>query len=258
MSEMPIGRSSEREMEALRQSFGQTTRSWADHTFESTESGWVAFSGLARPDYNLALVHGGDAAEQVGRVIDSVTALRRPALVMLAGAGLSGAQTLADAGWVSLQAMPFMHRSTGGSRPVDGVREITEDDLPACQEVASLAFGVGPELAAAVYTAETLRRPDAMAFGLFVDDELVSCLLSCRAGDTVTGWALATHPDHRRAGHAARLIAGGKHVETGLNGPSQDLCLASPAGVPLYASLGFHTTEYWQVWSRPRWVLGAA
>lgn len=258
MSDFPTGSPAEQDLDAYRRSFGETTRAWAKHTFECTDSGWLAFSGMARPDYNLALVHGGNAAEQVGQVIESVSALRKPALVMLAGAGLSGAQALADAGWVSLQAMPFMHRPLGGARPIDGVREITEDDLPACQEVAALAFGVGPELAAAVYTAETLHRPDATAYGLFVDDSLVSCLLSCRAGNTVTGWALATHPDHRRAGYAARLIAGGKNLEVERNGDSRDLCLASPAGVPLYASLDFVTVEYWQVWSRPRWVLGAS
>jgi hypothetical protein len=36
------------------------------------------------------------------------------------------------------------------------------------------------------------------------------------------------------------------------------LLQSSAAGESLSRSVGYEVVEYWQVWSRPRWVLGRA
>lgn len=258
MSDTTTRRSPDAALAERRRDFGNTCASWANARFEMEEHRWTAFSGAPQPDYNLVLVHGGDVHEQVRQSMADIKDLGSPALMMLAGAGLSGAQVLADAGWVSLHAIPLMHRGIVTKEPVESVRQITSDRVEECQKIAAAAFGIGPELAAVIYRSETLERPDVSVAGYFVDDELVSCGLLSRSGAISTGWALATHPDHRRAGYASYVIDGAKYYDALRHGPSEDLCLSSPSGLPLYTALGFVTLEHWQVWSRPRWVLGAS
>ncbi|MGU3432703.1 N-acetyltransferase [Actinomycetes bacterium M1A6_2h] len=243
---------------ASRQLFGSSTAVWAEHHHVLGESSWVSLSGSTSPDYNLALVHGGEVAAEITGALDRIRASGAPAIVMLAGQGLAGAQILADEGWVNIGSMPFMKRDRTDRRPDRAVRELREDDLDAARELASISFGVGAELAARVFSSRVLNRRDSVLSGLFEDGELVSCLLLCRAPGVSTGWALATQPGKRRGGYATRLIAGTSSIDAQQRGESSHLCLASPMAKPLYDVLGFETVEYWQTWSRPRWVLGAA
>jgi hypothetical protein len=41
-------------------------------------------------------------------------------------------------------------------------------------------------------------------------------------------------------------------------GATGSLLHSSVAGEKLYGALGYSTVEYWQLWSRPRWVIGNA
>jgi hypothetical protein len=41
-------------------------------------------------------------------------------------------------------------------------------------------------------------------------------------------------------------------------GARGSLLHAAIDGEPFYLSLGYRTLEWWQLWSRPRWVLGRA
>lgn len=246
-------------LETLRQAFGRSTAPWAHHRYEVDDHGWIAQSGAQQPDYNLALVHTGDVKRHVTDIVESVHGARIPTLVMLAGRGLSAAQVLADKGWVSIMAMPFVGTPTGDYDADSGVRELTADLLPEAQALASAAFGVGPEVAALAYSEEMLAREDTLFTGLQDDDGvLVACALMCRTEGAGSGWTVATLPGRRRAGYGSRLTTGTLAIDAAHRGSVPCLGLSSPDGLPLYTGLGFELLEYWQVWTRPRWVLGAA
>jgi ribosomal protein S18 acetylase RimI-like enzyme len=78
------------------------------------------------------------------------------------------------------------------------------------------------------------------------------------AGDVATAstvWSMSTPPDQQRRGYGDRLLRAvlSNVVEAG----SEEILLySSPSGERLYRSVGFRVVEYWQQWSRPRWILG--
>lgn len=242
----------------IRRAFGESAAPWAVAAHEMGDHHWLAFSGAQQIDYNIALVHGGDVRVLVTEAKDALASLGVPGLIMLAGEGLSGAQVLADAGWVAARAMPLMRRAANAGVAADSVREITPADLPRTRELAADAFGLGRDLAGAVFTEDLLARDDVVFGGLWEDDSMVCCGLLCRAEGISVGWTLATEPSRQRHGHATRLVAGVKHLDAGVRGPTEDLCLASIPGAPLYEHIGFERLEHWQVWTRPRWMLGAS
>lgn len=248
----------ETELERLRGLFGATTTAWAEHLFDTRPHAWTALSGGEQPDYNLALIHGGEVRAHIERALVDIERSRRPAIVMLAGPGLAGAQALTDAGWVCVGAMPFMVRENSGGTLDSDVRELTTDDLVDARALAGAAFGVGAEVAGRVFTPRILAHPDTTLAGLFIDEKLVSCGLMCRATGASTGWALATAAEHRGSGYARRLVAGNLEIDFAYRGPTVSLCLATPSGCRMYEKMGFTVVEYWQTWSKPRWFLGGS
>jgi predicted acetyltransferase len=68
---------------------------------------------------------------------------------------------------------------------------------------------------------------------------------------------MATLPGNQGHGYGRRLIqvALREQLEKGATG---SLLHSSVAGENLYRNLGYEVIEYFQMWSRPRWVLGLA
>ena len=68
---------------------------------------------------------------------------------------------------------------------------------------------------------------------------------------------MATLPGSQGRGFGRRLIEVALHdqLEKGATG---SLLYSTEAGEKLYRALGYEVTEYIQMWSRPRWVLGLA
>jgi len=93
-------------------------------------------------------------------------------------------------------------------------------------------------------------------WGLF-DPELVSCAVTAEVGDGLyVGWALATLPAYQHRHYGSSLL---HHIDEWYRtegGGMSSLHMGSVAGARLYASRGHTTLEHWQLWSKPRWVLG--
>jgi ribosomal protein S18 acetylase RimI-like enzyme len=76
-----------------------------------------------------------------------------------------------------------------------------------------------------------------------------------RAGDVVGVWSVGTSRSDRRHGYAQRLTCSVlSHLRAA--GATHAVLLASIPGGPLYRNVGFEVVDDWQMWSRPRWVLG--
>ena len=93
----------------------------------------------------------------------------------------------------------------------------------------------------------------AKAWGLFQAGELVSCAAVVTVDDTIAIWSMATPHDRQRHGYGRRLLSA-IHAAGRDAGATTSVLYASPEGEPLYRSIGYAVAEYWQVWSRARWV----
>jgi GNAT superfamily N-acetyltransferase len=237
--------------------YGRGTAPWsAGGRLEVEDDWWLALSHTPYVDYNLSLLHGPSSGEAVSHVLDAIGRARRPALVMLAGAGLGAADALGEAGWVCTGTQPFMARTAGPAVEDPAARPLRTEELAEARVLAGSAFGVPEEVSAIVYSEEALDRPDTRAWGLFEDGILRCCSLAVWVdGLFNVGWALATAPEHQRSGYGRRLLRASNFYRLHRGGPPVALCTASPAGERLYHEEGYITLEYWQSWSRARWVL---
>lgn len=242
-------------LETARLAYGRGTAVWAHLEHEVNATWWVALSGTRHTDVNQVLLCGEDAREALPGVLERVEATGKPSLLMLAGAGLSAAQDLADDSWVCVGALPFMYREARPGSEDARVRALTGDDLPAARQILSATFSTPPDAAGALYSPGLVERGDARAWGLF-DPELVSVAITAEVGEGLyVGWALATPPTRQRRGYGSSLL---RHIDEWYfrHGAMASLHLASSAGARMYAEREHLTLEHWQVWSRPRWLLG--
>jgi len=241
---------------AARAGYGRATALWAASGRHHVEDDWwIALSLTPFVDYNMALLHGDGSADAAPHVLDEVAAARVPAVVMLAGAGLSAGEVLREAGWVCTGALPFMARDTGPAELDPCFRELEPGDLAAARRLAGRAFGVPDEVGAILFADDALEREGAHLWGVFDDGELRCCSASVWIGDEYSvGWGLSTAPEHRRGGYARRLLRSSAARRLA-DGPPLALLMATPAGRHLYEQEGYVTLEHWQIWSRSRWVL---
>ena len=239
-----------------RTAYGRGTAVWsAPGLLHVEEDWWIALSLAPCVDYNMALLHGADGADAVSQVLDEVKSAHVPAVIMLAGAGLQAGNALADAGWVCTGALPFMGQGSVPAHDDPDVRLLAQHDFVQARGLASSAFGAAEAVGATIYSEDALEREGTRFWGLFEEDTLRCCAVSQYIdGRYSVGWGLSTAPENQRAGYGRRLMQAysARRVAEGL---PVALLMATPEGRHLYEQLGFATLEYWQIWSRRRWVL---
>lgn len=207
---------------------------------------WVALTGAASPDANVALVHGEDPTA-LARVIELIDAAGCPAMLDIAGAA---ADLVLPDRWQPVGDMPFMTSTLGDVptgvdlrvRPAEILDEDTVVDLCAQAyglEQAALRAVTGPVLAAG---------DPRCRFWLLVDDGVpVSTVLTSQVDDAVAVWCMATPAQYGRRGYGRALLAHVLHAAKAA-GAATGLLGATPAGYPLYAATGWTTVEHWQVY----------
>ena len=223
------------------------------------EPGFAMTLSCEQPvDYNVAICHA-PAAEVIRRALAEVDDSGSPALIMLAGAALGAARTLSDAGWVPVGTVPFMSLSISSGGLDGSVRRLDLAGLPVLRSHIEEAFGLPPLGARlAVPDSAAIDAHDAdpafAGWGLYQDDQMVAGLETVFVNDNVCIWSMATPPGLQHRGYGRRLLTG-VLAQCSIQGAETCLLIASTPGEPLYLSMGFAVVEYWQVWSRPRWVL---
>jgi GNAT superfamily N-acetyltransferase len=225
-------------------------------------------------DYNVACCHGPDRGD-LERSLAELSALRRPAIVMVAGAALGGVSLLADAGWVCIGSDPFMRLAldgpgdggvpgaggtpSGGAAGTAAPRLLDSAGVRQLRSVIEHTFAVPSELAEVALPGSAAQDapehdPAFEAWGLYEGGVLASGTGLVRTGTSVCVWSMATPPELQGRGYGRRLLSGALRAAAA-GGASQCLLIASPAGERLYRALGFDLLEHWQLWTRPRWVL---
>lgn len=244
-------------LDSVRRAYGASMRALTSGgSFSEGDGWWAGITGAPDPDYNLALVYGGDVAANVQHAYDGLTDAGYPSIILLASSGLGAAQSLADRGWVCAGALDLTYLIARDA-PVDpGFRSLDSADMAHAREVAIGAFGVAPGTAAVAYSDAMPATVGAEVVGLFDDELLQCCTLFVDSGELRTVWSLGTRNGRQHRGYARRLISAGAAYTHARRGPVPMCGLTTPRITPLYVAAGARVAESWQMWSRPRWLLG--
>jgi GNAT superfamily N-acetyltransferase len=246
----------------LRRLLGASARLWAgDAGVTAQDSGWTAFSGAASVDYNVVVSHGdgGELDAAVERIIEA----RLPAVLMVCGPALGEVQRLVERSWVCIGSSPLMALALAQAPapPADdgaGARRLGAADLPSLQALVGEAFDTSPQLSALAMPARAVDGPGLGIWGAFAPDgRLMSGLAAVRVEEAVAIWSMATAADARGRGYGRRALGSALAAARG-EGALTSVLYASAGGEPFYRRMGYVELERWQMWSRPRWVLGRA
>ncbi len=255
---------------ALRDHLGESSRLWGGpHPTCHVEPGyWQMLSNLRAIDYNVVGVHGEEGS-LIGRALEEIESARVPALVMVAGPALARVGELIDAGWTCFTASPLMALElpapgSGRGEPEDAaVRRIATRELAELRGVVTETFELAERLGPICVPDEVAlppgraRHPGSRvrydAFGLFLEDGLVSAVLTASVGTSACLWAMATPPGRQRQGYGRRLLLA-VTARLAEAGSERAVLLSSAAGRRLYGSLGFVVHDHWQVWTKKRWL----
>jgi ribosomal protein S18 acetylase RimI-like enzyme len=255
------------DLPGLRSLLGRSAAFWAGESGVRVEDGrWVALSGARAADYNVVMCHGASGDGLLVRSMEEIAEAGVPALVIVAGETLGDVHCLIEAGWVCIGSLPFMAaeldgyagRSEEGPNPPTrgAARRLAGAEVDAARALVEEVYGIDRELARVALPREACSRPGHSVWGAFDDrGDLVSCVGTVRVHDAVTGWSMATAVGARGRGHGARLLRA-VLADAALSGARTALLHSSRAGKNLYHTHGYRVLEHWQVWSRPRWVLG--
>lgn len=249
-----------RNLPELRRTLGAGARLWSDPAHHQVaDDWWVAATGQLNVNYNLACCQSPEPGVLLDHCLQPLLDLGKPAIVMLAGAGLAGAQRLAEIGWVVVGALPLMVMDQAIRTDVaaPGGRALTADELPLARDLLMDVYGLDRASAGYAVPDQALDDPDMGIWGLFDDGQLVSCFTSVVENGLMLVWSMATRIDGQGRGYGRRLLGSvlNEHFDAGVAG---SLLHSSVAGEKLYGRLGYSVVEYWQLWSRPRWVMGNA
>ncbi len=260
------GRSADR-LDGLRSLLGETATVWAGGAGTVVRPDrWAAISGARSVDYNVVVCHSGtEGCVEAG--LEELLAAGAPGVLMLAGGALGQAQVMVGAGWVCIGSTPFMEltlpmkdspRSAMAGAPAAAVVRCGAGRLDGARALVQEVFSLEPEHALVALPPDAADRPGQVVWVLErPDGRPVSCLIAVRRGDAIGIWSMATAPDAQRSGYGSTLLSAAL-AGAADEGAERCLLYASRAGEPLYRRLGFRELERWQLWSRPRWVLGRA
>ncbi len=216
-----------------------------------------AFTGLTggpSADFNMALF--GDDPDDLAvfdDFVSRVNATGLPALAMMSSAAGPRFSPAAKAkGLIEAGTAPLMVRS--GRLPEQRASEFftrraTEaHEMSLFADLAASAFAMDRAWVDRTFASPSLL--DAPAMGFYVayrGDVPMSAVCTSGAGSTVGIWTMSTPPEKQRqgAGRAVLVAAIQDHLR---RGAETFYLIATPAGKPLYDSLGFRTVDELSIW----------
>jgi GNAT superfamily N-acetyltransferase len=248
--------------DTARRQLGASAALWAGEDGVAVlEHGWAAFSGLASIDYNVVFSDGG--GDTLDECVERITEAHVPTVLMVAGRALAEVGRLVARSWVCIGATPVMGLTLDGwvaDAAVPGepsARRLSPGDLAEARDLITDAFEISAQ-EARVALPDSLdgRDPMRSAWAAYDSEQrMCACLALVLVQDSAVVWSMATAADRRGEGHGRRALGAGLSALSA-QGAVRSILYASVAGEPFYRRLGYTEIERWQMWSRPRWVLG--
>lgn len=244
----------------LLRTLGRSARVWVGAgRHEVHEEWWLALSGEANADFNLACCWSASTLVLTEYCLRPVLDQAKPGIIMLVGAGLASAQTLVDAGWVSVGAMPLMllRPLSPRRRGVADARPLVMKELSLARELLADAFGLDQPSAAIALPDSVVESDVFRLWGLFDFGRLMAIVTIVREKGLAVVWSMATRRESQGQGLGRQLLEEVLRSQFD-EGVAGSLLSSSKAGEKLYRGLGYSVVDYLQLWSRPRWVLGSS
>ena len=219
--------------------------------------GWFFIaSGAPHVDLNQAALYGeAGAAEatEIGRI-----AAEAETPVLLARSAKVTAEVegpLEQAGFTRLPSTEQLFCMSGtpprtGLAPFDVRRMTTSADVAAMQAMFADVHDYEPELTGALFGRLDPDEDDDLTCWIAWDgDEAVSLAFVTHAQSSLALWEVMTPERHRRRGAARTVVVTAlDEVAQLVGGVDRSLFWSSPAGRPLYDSLGFEIADTVEVW----------
>jgi GNAT superfamily N-acetyltransferase len=205
---------------------------------------WVALSGAASPDLNVALVDSGDP-EVIAHAVGLVEKAGFPAFILQAGHGL---ETDLGPSWQQVGEMPFMAFDLDANDPLadNRVRRVLPSEREVFDVLLADAFGLELEVADVVGALLERGDPAGNAWFLLEGELPVSTVLAATVDDAACVWCMATPKRFARRGYGRALLSEVlRRAKT--SGAHVALLGATAAGKPLYDATGWKTLELWRV-----------
>jgi GNAT superfamily N-acetyltransferase len=223
-------------------------------TFEGAEtrhgdSGVLALTGYPLADFNMCLVGAGPDALPFLR--DAVGRIRERSLsaVLFVSAALAPqAEAVAsDLNLTSAGEAPLMiFDGSPPSRPggFDIVEATSSADLDAASALVSAAFDLPAEWVARWFDPRHWSGAAARCFVAKKGGAAMSTVEVTGPGDDAWAgiWTMATPPEHQRQGAGRAVLLEAMRLAQQA-GARRFYLMATPAGKPLYESVGFRTLE---------------
>ena len=221
------------------------------------ERSFFVASGASHLDLNQAGLFGdagiADAIE-MGRI-----AARAATPVLLArseGVTTDVEGPLEEAGFTRLSAAEHLFCMPGTPQPSDlelfDVRRMTSlADIAAMQSIFVDVHGYERDLIGGMYGALDPADHDLSCWIAWDGDEALSLAFVTHAASSLALWEVMTPERHRRRGAARAVVVTALHeVAQLVGGVDRSLFWSSPAGRPLYDSLGFAIADTVEAWVR--------
>ena len=222
---------------------------------------FFATTGAAHVDLNQAALFDAATEEDAHEVVDLIVSSGLPVLFgCSSGVTERVAPVLDTAGFRPMPNQEQLFWAPGAPPPPElpssfDVRRVeTDADVGAMQALFEEAHGYAPQLTGAMF-AGTLRTDDSATGWIAWDGpEPVSFAIVSRSAGSLALWDVMTPVRHRRRG-AARAVVGTAFAVVGAAtaaaGPpiEQTIFWSSPAGRPLYESMGFVVADRVDAWA---------
>ena len=197
---------------------------------------------------------GASDSESFGEACRMCLDRQQPFLAIIfpeAGDGVK--EVAAAAGLVHVVDFPMMvlddvALEPAGNEVVEVRLAASADDMRESGRVVSAAFHMPEESVHRVLPPAVIDSPGLDVFLASIDGRVVGSVALTHQGDTTGVWAMASDPEQQGQGIGRRLLSTAI-AETRSRGVKRFYLGATPAGLPLYESLGFKTQVVTQVWA---------
>jgi GNAT superfamily N-acetyltransferase len=220
-----------------------------------TTGSFVALSGAPYVDLNQVALFGEADRMTARSVVETVLDADVPCLVGVSATvrdDVSG--ELLGGGFEAIPERDAMFYSPAipmGAPHAFRVRRVSSvDDHAAVRLILAEAHGYADPMEAQTHGPALLGRSDVGCWVAWDGPDPVSCVFVTRVDRTLGVFDMMTPPRHRRRGAARAVLTEALADASGWGDPADTIAFwATPAGRPLYESMGFTIVDDIDVWT---------